>query len=196
MTPTFSNVGEPKEVPAYEKRDPYAVLFGGQGMKRRLFDQHSKAIEGTLTELGVERILDIGPNASLSDFSLTVPIEQRGVLPAAEISELLKNASAGLLGHSLHCLTKSGVWASYAAHGTPPLIAGNGHASEGLMDGKHYLRLDREHRRGKPKNYLLPSIARNVHEWYETKAHSSQAARHLIDLLVRASPHSRGCRWE
>jgi hypothetical protein len=186
MCPTFSNVGEPKQLRAYDDRNPFAVLFGGKAMKRRLFDQHSGAIESMLTEFGVARVMDIGPSASLTDFSFGLQIEEKGILPAEEISGYLRNASIGLLHHSLHCLTKSGIWASYAAHGIPPLIAGNGHASEGLMNGKHYLRLERQHRGGKPENHLLPSIARNVHEWYETEAHSSQTARHLIDLLVRA----------
>jgi hypothetical protein len=145
-----------------------------------------------LTEFGAERVLDIGPSASLADFSFGLPIEEKGILPAAEISGHLRNASIGLLRHSLHCLTKSGIWASYAAHGIPPLIAGNGDASEGLMDGQHYLRLEREHRRGNAGNHLLPSIARNVREWYETKAHSSRAARHLLDLLTYVLQNYKG----
>ena len=183
-SPTFSNVGEPEEAPKYDKRAPYAVLFGGRRMKNHMYEEGRSIMRDMLTQVGVRRIIEIGPRASCSSQKLgSIPIERRGILSATEVSNLLKRASLGILKHPLHCLTKSGVWASYAAHGVAPVIMAEPRSLEKLEEGTHYLLLDDSSDFKAWNGGQLASVGRCAREWYIRNAHSKRAAQKLFGLL-------------
>ena len=178
MSPTFSNVGEPKSVPAYSEREPYAVCFGGAGRKEEMYRQHGKSLSHMLRQYGVERILDLGPRPKKKSCDgMAVPVDPKGIQPGEEISSCLKRASLGLLNHPLHCLKKSGVWASHAAHGLPTVLVAESHPIEGLCEGKHFLLS-----RGGLSTCRCKSISTAVRQWYKGEAHSRKAARRVINL--------------
>jgi len=180
MSPTFSNVGEPESVPAYSEREPYAVCFGGAGRKEALYQRHGDAVYNVLHHLDIERVVDLGPEPADEAYAeMDVPVEPKGVQTVEAISAYLKDASVGLLNHSLHCLKKSGIWASYAAHGVPPFLTSEFQSIEGLTLGGHYFLFGTDTRFSR----RLPIVSSNLREWYCTIAHSRRAAARLSNLL-------------
>jgi hypothetical protein len=112
-----------------------------------------------------------------------VPVESKGILPEQEVSVYLQNASLGLLNYGLHCLRKSGVWGSYAAHGLPVLLAAERQPIENLEEGKHFVLLGS----GRiPEQEQLASMSRAVRRWYDEVAHSQRAAQRLMHIIEKS----------
>jgi hypothetical protein len=180
MSPTFSNVGEPMENREYKDRQPYAVCFGGAAKKNELFEESGIALTNILQKEGVDRIVDIGPSSSkYARAQIGLPVEEKGILSGEAVSSFLRDASLGLLNYPLHCLKKSGVWASYAAHGVPTLLAAKEQDIEGLENGRHYLLLDEQ--RLDADN--LDEISKAAYEWYWKEARSQRAAQRVLAFV-------------
>lgn len=180
VSPTFSNVREPATLSNYSERKPYAVCFGGDGRKIETYVQHGTELEQLLSEIGIERIVDIGSRVSEKFYHrMKIPVEPKGLLPAEEISGILREASLGILKHPLHCLKKSGIWASYAAHGVPTVLAAERQPVEGLDEETHYLLLGA----CVPNTNQLSSISGAVWQWYTEKAHSHLSAKRVGKLI-------------
>jgi len=178
MSPTFSNVGEPETVPDYTERKPYAVCFGGAGRKEEMYERYGHALSEKLRRSSIERIVDIGTSvASGLTNGLALSVEEKGVLPAQEVSRYLRRAAVGVLRYPLHCLTKSGIWASYAAHGVPTIMIAERKPIEGLCEDKHFMLLDAANRDLNSSQLALMSEA--VRRWYQQKAHSRRAVHRL-----------------
>jgi hypothetical protein len=183
VSPTFSNVGEPGTLPAYDEREPYAVVFGGAGRKAATYGQHGAALNRALRRMDVERIVDIGtPVRDAVTAGLMLPVETCGVLPAEEVSRHLQRASVGVLRVGLHCITKSGVWAGHAAHGLPTLCIAERHPAGPFDEGKHFLLLDARAQAGSARAERA-AISRRVKQWYKEHGHSRHAARALLSLV-------------
>jgi len=183
--PVFSNVGEPERIPHFEDRESYAVVFGGRTMKRRLYESLRNNHAAILKDLGVNRVLDLGPSDGSPDAVAGVPIDAHGIQPASVISEHLQQAKLGLLRYPVDYLTKSGIWASYAAHGLPTLIFSDASKSVPFEEGTPFLHVDPNGSRSKASG--LAEIGRRAWEWYQTHTHSKEAAR-LFATLVNSRP--------
>lgn len=177
MQPVFSNVGEPKAIPLFESRKDVAILFGGVGTKRRIYRQERRRVKNRLEEIGIDQVVDIGPRPEKAGTNaFGVPVLQRGILPAEKVSELLKRGKVGLVQCPSDCITKSGVAASYFAHGVVPLVVGKVDAS---LSDRQYLTLDRS------GGDDLAERSRTGREWYCASAHSRKCAQHVMKLLSR-----------
>jgi hypothetical protein len=180
MSPTFSNVGEPESVPAYSERKPYAVCFGGAGRKEALYRGHGNVVCNVLRRLGIEQIVDLGSEPADEAYAgMDVPVEPKGIQPVETISAYLKKASVGLLNHPLHCLKKSGIWASYAVHGVPAMLSAPPYRIPNLRENDHFLLLQS----GEVKQAYLDSISHDVQAWYREIASSELAARRVLSIL-------------
>jgi len=180
MSPTFSNVGEPESVPAYSERNPYAVCFGGAGRKEALYRRHGDVLCDVLRRLDIERIVDLGSKPVDEAYAeMDVPVESKGIQPEEVISAYLKEASIGLSNHPLHCLKKSGIWASYAVHGVPTMLSASPFKIPHLRENDHFLLLQS----GEVKQAHFDSICQNVRTWYREVASSESAARRVLSIL-------------
>ena len=178
MCPSFSNVGEPDELPPYEDREPFVAHFGGETKKAQLYAEYGSALGPLLQRADVNRIIDIGPPVPEKLRSrVGIPVESKGILSPKEVSRYLRRASLGLLNYPLHCLKKSGIWASYAAHGVPTLLAAKLMGIEGLDRGRHFLLLNEE--MSVPKTERRAEISQHVYRWYRMSAHSQRTAQHI-----------------
>jgi hypothetical protein len=185
MAPSFSNVGEP-DWPEYESREAYAVSFGGTEKKAELYETWGPALTQALRGGQVERIVDVGPPVPEGRRTrVDIPIEMKGILPSEDVSSLLRSASLGLLNYPLHCLTKSGIWASYAAHGVPTLLAASPHTIEELDHGRHFLLL--KEGRSVPGPARLEEISTSVYEWYRETAQSRRTAHRIMTLVSESA---------
>jgi hypothetical protein len=177
--PVFSNVGEPEDIPSFEKRESYAVVFGGVGMKNRLYAELATLESDIFDQFGVDRIVDIG--AEPTEVVNGLPVEIHGIQPAMTISEHLRRARIGFLYYPVDYLTKSGIWSSYAAHGLPTVVMAEPGSTDIPKQGEHYMRLNGE---GELLGSLcLADAGREAWNWYQAKAHSREAARAFSAVL-------------
>ncbi|HYO15536.1 MAG TPA: glycosyltransferase family 1 protein [Thermoanaerobaculia bacterium] len=124
VLPVFSTVGEPSAVPPLADRARRLVLFGGPGIRGRAYRWLAAPLAETCRALGIEEICDVGPPvADRPDRIDGVPVRSLGILPAAEVSGLLRESLAGFVAYPAPFLAKSTVFAAYCAHGMLPVSA-------------------------------------------------------------------------
>jgi hypothetical protein len=179
--PVFSNVGEPDAFSSFEEREPHAVVFGGGAMKNRLYEmlRSSQFLSG----LGIDRVVDLGATDETPDSVAGISVEAHGIQSASTISAHLQRARIGLLQYPVDYLTKSGIWAAYAAHGLPCLVVSESAPSDPLEEGHHFLRADPEGLISKISDQ--EAVGRRAWERYRAHAHSESAAR-LFHALIEA----------
>jgi hypothetical protein len=180
--PVFSNVGEPGCGPAPSIREPIAVAFGLNGVEDRLFGTYRRQVERVLIQLGIRRVVDVGPRLSPLPRKLAgIPLISKGVLPEIAVSEVLRLARFGLIAYPLHVICKSGVFAAYAAHGIVPIVFSDRRGQfDGLQAGQHFL--DGLRLEGAIGIHDLAGIQRQLFKWYED--HSAQAHARCLERMI------------
>ena len=174
--PVFSTIGESESLPTLCERQRQLVVFGHRNSRLQVYQQCQVALEQVCRALKIEAICDIGTPTGL-DFSscISVPVVEKGITDAAEVSSILTNAVAGFLNFPPpRFLAKSTVFASYCAHGVIPCMVNSSSESiDGLIGGKQYWA------ETAPNNSLsldtAQTIADNAHTWYQTHNITVQA---------------------
>lgn len=140
VLPVFSNVGEAATLVPAAQRAPRLAVFGVAGTRRVAYKQ-LPALVKTLNALGIEEVLDIGPEFDAPRSEVPgevggIRVRRMGVVAAGELGNLLSCTRYGFVQHASSSLAKSGVLAGLCAFGTVPLIA-DGFEGEidGLRDG-------------------------------------------------------------
>jgi hypothetical protein len=173
--PVFSNIGEPKSVPALIERPKRLVIFGSSSNRQRVYQRSRNALENTCQELEIEEILDVGPATGLDLSSINgIPVVQMGKRTAAEISAIMLNSRAGFFDYHTEYLSKSTIFAAYCAHGLIPI--GTFYSDlqvDGLEAGKQYWLADRP--TGKLNLDKGQAIANQAYVWYQNHNLSAQA---------------------
>ncbi|MDR3775324.1 MAG: hypothetical protein P4K97_00385 [Terracidiphilus sp.] len=137
--PVFSNVGENEQPLSVGDRRPAMIIFGLPSTRRRAYKLAS-SLRGMLHCLGIEEILDIGPECETPASLGGIPVRRIGALDASDLALLLSETRFGLVSHEPICLAKSGVFAGFCAHGTIPIIAESFQGEmDGLSDGIHVI---------------------------------------------------------
>ena len=121
--PIFSNMGEPREIPPLTARKRQLVVFGQFATRLRLY-QARNVMEDLCRWLQIERVIDIGSGdgAGVPDAIAGVRVDRMGRLDEAEVSRLLVESIAGVVGYWPDVWEKSGVIAAYEAHGLVPVL--------------------------------------------------------------------------
>jgi hypothetical protein len=132
VMPVVSPVGEPEAVPAFGERRRRIVVFGGAGVRGRTWGRFLPELARAARTLEAEEILDVGPPLDLPAAVGGVPVRALGVLPAAEVGEVLMGSAAGFLAYSPDFLPKSTIFAAYCSHGVLPVCAWERHAGTAL----------------------------------------------------------------
>jgi hypothetical protein len=123
VLPVFSTVGEPAAPPPLEGRARRLVVFGGPGSREQAYRDLGPAMAAACRALGIEEVLDIGPDAGPGAPDLPVPVRRLGVLPDSEVSALLAGSLAGFVAYPAPFLPKSTIFAAYCAHRMLPVAA-------------------------------------------------------------------------
>ncbi len=123
VLPVFSTVGEPAEMPEAGGRPPALAVFGGAGVRGRAYGEWRPSLAAACRELGIEEILDVGPDAGAPGSLDGLPVRRLGVLPEAAAGAALLAARAGFLAYPPRFLAKSTIFAAYCAHGLLPVCA-------------------------------------------------------------------------
>jgi hypothetical protein len=191
VSPVFSNFGEPAATQPLGARPAQAVICGAflHGVDER--SARKRIFEKACQLLGVEKVVFFG--ATESRFEITdVRTERRFVLSSASAASLLHDSRIGILEYPDHCLGKSGMFASYCAHGlVPVVVSSDGSRSHEVHHGIHYLRtVDID---GPLSLKEQQRIANNAHAWYRQHnlSATAQSVAQTIVALSTRSPASR-----
>jgi hypothetical protein len=134
--PVFSSIGEPQSPPALKDRRRRLVVFGTRGRRIEVYRRSMSDLNRICAALGIEEVLDIGQpidGSFLKD--LAVRSSVAGLLPSAEVSELLLDSIAGVIDYPAAVLGKSTIFAAYCSHRVIPIVATHVEASP--ADGLH-----------------------------------------------------------
>ena len=176
LLPIVSTVGETSDPASIDSRARRLIVFGGAGMRARAY-QCMKELQRACELLGIEEIIDIGPplptEVNPPGFSRWTAL---GVLPPAEVSQLMSTSAAGFVSYYPECLSKSSIFAAYAAHGLVPITPGDQESElDGVIAGVHYLVPDSVSRQ-------VQSVASAAHAWY--RGHSSDVYASKISSIL------------
>lgn len=140
VLPICSNVGEPPSIDT--DRAPHLVVFGSPGVRANVYQWASGEVFDCARRKGLV-IHDIGPplqDASLTQRLLRENAVVHGRLAAQEVSQILSGASYGALAYPIDYASKSGVLASYSAHGICPILLWNDYRPhDGLVANVNYV---------------------------------------------------------
>jgi len=179
VLPVFSNIGEPRPVPALVERQPRLVIFGQGYSKQRIYEQRREDLQQTCDRLGIQTIWDLGPTAiNCPDQIGNVPILCQGKLPQAQVSEALKTSLAGLLSYAPSRLPHSTIFAAYCAHGVLPVNLFNLDRARPSPDGIEPGELYWTPALKNPESNRLATwqaIATRAQAWYQTHNRVAQA---------------------
>jgi len=114
--PVFSNVGELEgSIPPWSARSNSFVVFGSQATRRRVFAALRRVPQIEPRLRGIQCI-EVGSGSPQSDGG-ALPRDFRGEQSGSAISQLLTESRFGIIDYPDDQLTKSGVFAAFAAHG-------------------------------------------------------------------------------
>ncbi|KPP95361.1 glycosyltransferase family 1 protein [Erythrobacter sp. HL-111] len=135
----FSNMGEPDWVEPLAQRQPVAVIFGGPSKRKSVYAAEHAALAAGMDRLEVQEIIDIGPDQIAPKVFAGRPVRALGALPEKEVSKWLLSARVGLIDYPRHVVTKSGIAASYFAHGLLVVNASRiGNLPRDLAEGREF----------------------------------------------------------
>ncbi|BAY60605.1 hypothetical protein NIES22_06640 [Calothrix brevissima NIES-22] len=183
--PVFSNIGEAEYLPNLAERSQRLVVFGSRNARLQVYNQCLKALKETCQSLNIQEILDIGVPTGLELSEIySIPIIEKGVDKAEEISKNLADSIAGFLNFPPPAyLAKSTIFAAYCAHRLIPcMVISSKLPIDGLEKGKHYWSND-DH-----SNELRliqgQNIADNAYTWYQTHSLPVQAKIFMENLIL------------
>jgi hypothetical protein len=93
-----------------------------------------------LNSLGVEEILDVGPEFDTPAKVSGIVVRRLGVLSAEDLGNLLSKSMFGFVPHSSFSMAKSGIFAGLCAQAAIPVIPESfSREVDGLRDGVHLI---------------------------------------------------------
>ena len=165
VMPVFSTMGEPEDLRPFAQREPWLVLFGGGAWTSAAVSTNTEVLDRICTALGCDRIIAIGPRAK-NEWPGRTAFDETGVLPASEVSAVLRRARAGYLAYFPGYLGKSSIFGAYCAHGLVPVFPEhNPSERDAVIQGTHYLTTSDLMDDSSPER--LASVATAAHRWYE-----------------------------
>jgi hypothetical protein len=190
--PVLSTVGEPNELPPARTRKRQLVVFGRPNSRDAVFSRCLPQLEHACRCLGIERVLEVGPEASRREHGLPVAVEATGAIAPAEVSAILRESLFGFIALDAGILSKSSVFAAYCAHGIVPLVAGrDGGEADGLYANQQYLSTPLQ---AKASGEQLEAVSQSAHTWYRGHGVTAQASQYarILDRISETRPALAG----
>jgi len=124
QVPIFSNIGEPEGLRPLAQRTRRLVIFGQLVTRLRLYKDWRKTLEEVCRKLRIETIVDVGSGESpqIPTEILGVKVVRSGWMEEEQLSELMADSIAGIIGYWPDVWQKSGVIAAYQAHALVPIM--------------------------------------------------------------------------
>jgi hypothetical protein len=174
--PVFSNIGEPEYALPLLERTRRLVVFGSRNSRLQVYQQCRTVLEQICQALEIEELCDIGVPTGLELSVINnIPVVEKGVTEAVEISNILLDAVVGFLNFPPPAyLAKSTIFAAYCAHRLIPcMVASSTVPIDDLQSHKHYWSATNKN------NQLClktgQDIADHAYTWYQTHSLPVQA---------------------
>jgi hypothetical protein len=137
LMPVFSAAGEADSPRPFGERNAVMLVFGQAGTRRVAYRKLGAA--GKLgSTLGIQEILDVGPECDCPSEVNGIRVRRMGLVPAAHLPEIFSRAQFGFVTTDWFCLGKSSVFAGICAHGVIPVLTGPfPKQADGLREGMH-----------------------------------------------------------
>ena len=174
--PVFSNIGEPHPIVPLLERQKRLVIFGHKNSRRQVYEQCLTDLKTTCQKLNIEEIYDIGATTGLTFSDINgIPIVEKGITQASEISQILQDSLVGFLNFPLPpYLAKSTIFAAYCAHGVIPcMVCASTTPVDGLEANNHYFATSTY--REQLSLETGQKIANHAYTWYQNHNLSAQA---------------------
>ncbi|QIL20508.1 hypothetical protein [Thermomonas sp. HDW16] len=183
VLPTFSNVGESSFY--VEQRQRKVIVFGGAVLRAKTYLRAGAELFHWARSHGL-LIHDIGP--PMPDPKINAALQRNGVfrhgvLTSSSVREVMADAKFGVVAYPADYIAKSGVFASYCAHGLCPIVMAEviDAAADGLAVNDQFLaRLPA----GEAFD-VSGSIAYRAWHWYQSHRIGAHAVA-VADLHRRA----------
>jgi hypothetical protein len=122
--PIFSNIGEPSGLRPLDQRSRQLVIFGQLVTRVRLYRDHRHDLERVCKQLDVETIVDVGSGQSphIPTTLAGATVRSAGWMDERQLSNLMADSIAGIVGYWPDVWEKSGVIAAYQAHALVPIL--------------------------------------------------------------------------
>ena len=188
--PVFSNIGELEHPPTLEQRDRRLIVFGTAGRRARIYQRSQAALRQICHALSITEILDIGPSLQLNVSEMAgVRFRELGEQPPAVISQLMAESLAGIVySTDNQRLAKSGVFATYCAHGLVPIVTNSDSAiADGLQAEQHFLSTARLETLTLDR---LSTIAQAAYQWYAAHNQVKTIDYYAANLTIPAALNS------
>ncbi len=135
LMPVISSAGETDDPVPFARRQATMLVFGLAGNRKHSYQKLAEA-GYLLSALGVQKLLDIGPECGHPTEVNGIPVKRMGLLPAEELPAVFSQSQFGIVSTPWMYLGKSSVFAAYCAQGTIPVLGGPfPDQTDGLMDG-------------------------------------------------------------
>jgi hypothetical protein len=179
VLPVFSSLGECSLSIPVEQREDWIALFPYQSGNNTGYWTDLTSI---VTTLRPRKLISLGRHSRrLHEVVRSVPIEDRGILPAEEVSKVLQQCRFGYLSYYPDYLGKSAILAAFAAHGLALMFSPNSsRLSDGLEFGRHFVN-SKSHELLDPIHQCRCSLA--LSDWYST--HSLEKTAELYYRILR-----------
>jgi len=122
--PIFSNIGEPNNLRPLKNRTRQLVVFGQLVTRVRLYRNCRSTLEDVCRRLQIEKIVDVGSGKSphIPDMLAGAKVTKAGWMDEGQLSDLMADSIAGIVGYWPDVWQKSGVIAAYQAHALVPIM--------------------------------------------------------------------------
>ena len=186
VLPVFSNLGEPSNVPPVSHRPSALAMYASNVHDGRSLPQAVDAAIAICRKFDLNTLHLLGRNAVAIPEPNDIQLHRHGYLPAEHVSKLLLQSQIAYCPYNPDYLGKSGLLASFAAHGLAVVTTGQ---QPCLPDG---LRHDHEvWNEADLSDLCLPPESRNsvgdgLHAWYHSHSRTSTAASvaHQLNTLI------------
>jgi predicted CopG family antitoxin len=142
IIPVFSNVGELSQNSKLETRENIMIVFGSRSWREKAYQ--SESLVNFIKANNIKEIVDVGADLEIDlAGELKKIFVKKGKLSANEVSRELTRSRFGLFNYPIAYLSKSGIFASYCAHGLVPVAGHIDCASDdGIEFNKHFIDLN------------------------------------------------------
>lgn len=122
--PIFSNLGEPEGLCSLDQRTRRLIIFGQLPTRVRLYRDHRQSLEEVCRRLRIAKVVDVGSGQSeyIPKMLAGAEVRRAGYMDEHQLSALMADSIAGVVGYWPDVWEKSGVMASYEAHALVPIL--------------------------------------------------------------------------
>ena len=191
MLPIPSNMGELNVAASLNDRKRRMVIAGRKPSKKKVLDYPNETVEAC-SRLQLAEIVEVGEpsehSASLREAASKRGIRYRctGWLPSNDISGILAESYCGICAYRSDLWQKSGVIASYHAHGLLTILIPEKRDRKGILEQNLAVSV---HDLSKSPCQLPPSLNLIARGGFESYVKSRSTKRYASVLLTVISPH-------